>query len=125
MQESNSITQFIDDAATSPLIDFGVSCAVEVNDAVAAHLARIHAEDLRVADYIEANPEKCMDEARAFVARFLGSARHVKYRWILQRWDHLLQTKTPSEIAQIFREGKDETEEIRSSAPFCGEALLS
>lgn len=103
----------------------GVSGAVEAQDGLAAHLARIHAEDLRVADYIEANPEQSIREAKAFVARFIDSSRHAKYRWILERWDRLLETRTASEIAQIFREGKDETEELRSSAPFCGEALLS
>lgn len=123
MHRSNTITQFIDDAATSPLIDFGVLDAVEVKDAVAAHLARIHGEDLRVADYIEAHPEQSIREAKVFVARFMDSSRHAKYRWVLERWNLLLETKTASEIAQMFREGKDETEELRSSAPFCGEAL--
>lgn len=125
MQGFPSQAQSLTNEAKPPLVTLAMPGNGGNLEAVAAHQARIHTEDLRVANYIEANPEQSIREAKAFVARFMNSSRHAKYRWVLERWNLLLETKTASEIAQIFREGKDETEELRSSAPFCGEALLS
>lgn len=97
----------------------------EVERSVADLKARLHEEDLRVALYIESQPEKSIAEAKAFVARFLGSASHLRYHWVLEKWDELLQSKSSAEIVRVFREGKDETEELRSCAPFCGKEFMS
>ncbi len=84
--------------------------------------ARHHEEDLKLADYIESHPASLVD-AKAFVKRFLGSDRHSRYHWILQEWRRILETKSAHEIAAIFRDGSETTDELRSSAPFCGPAL--
>ena len=95
----------------------------EVQRAIAELKHRVHTEDLKIASYIESNPEQSISEAKAFVSRFLGSQRHARYHWILRRWDKLLNTKSALEIAAIFRTENEATEELRSSAPFCGAAL--
>jgi superfamily II RNA helicase len=93
----------------------------EVNRAVADLKARQHAEDLKIAERIEAESEQTLAEARAFVNRFLASPQHSPYHWILLRWQNILNTQSPGEIINLFRQGDDATEELRASAPFCGE----
>ncbi len=108
----------------SAAIPFNLNEAqAEVRRAVAELKSRVHSEDLKIADFIEANPVQSLREAREFVTRFLGSEKHARHHWILRRWDKLLETKSATDIAAIFRAGGDETEELRSSAPFCGVAL--
>lgn len=101
----------------------GHAAKAEVQRAVAELKARLHAEDLKIALYIEAHPVESIADAKAYVERFLGSPRHTRYHWILRRWQRLLDTLTAVEIVAIFRTGSDDTEELRSSAPFCGSAL--
>jgi hypothetical protein len=86
---------------------------------IQAMMARQHQNDLRVADYVEANPQS-IEDAKKYVSRFLASERHQRYHWGLLQWKELLETKTPAELASILRDTSEATEELRSSPPFCG-----
>lgn len=94
-----------------------------VEQAIAAHQQHLHAEDLKIADYIERFPQRSIEEARSFVERFLQSTRHTRYHFILRQWQRILDTRTPESIAAMFRASAPKTEELRTSAPFCGASL--
>lgn len=75
-------------------------------------------QDLRVADYLEANLQ-VIEIAKKYTARFLAGERHHRHHWVLQQWKELLETKTPAELVAILLDTSDASEELRSSPPFC------
>ena len=95
----------------------------EVQQAIAEQHERARVEDIRIARYIEQNPEESITEAKRFVERFLSSPAHSRYHWILKRWQVILRRDSATDIAKIFKLGSESTEELRSSTPFCGAHL--
>lgn len=106
----------------NPTPEMIAAARAEKKRQIEAMTARQHQRDLRVADYVETHPQ-AIDDAKRYVARFLASERHQRYHWMLHQWKELLETKTPAELAAILRDTSEATEELRSSPPFCGEAL--
>jgi N-glycosylase/DNA lyase len=74
---------------------------------------RVHS---RLAEMVEKNPEvisQGLDKVREQLARPLCAART-----IYLEWETILTTKSAEYIADLMRDTSDDTEQLRSCAPF-------
>ncbi|HRQ89860.1 MAG TPA: hypothetical protein PLA50_13755 [Bacteroidia bacterium] len=70
-----------------------------------------------LANYIESHPE-AMDQAKAFVERFLDSPAHSALRWALREWHGILEQSSPAQIAALLGNESEATRHLRETCPF-------
>ena len=71
-----------------------------------------------LADYVEEHPAEALEQASAYVHKFLESRGHVRLHHALQKWNDILHTWPLSKIISLLRETNEETRELRETSPF-------
>ena len=79
----------------------------------AREVQRLHS----LADYVEQHPES-VNQAKAYVDKFLGSPGHVRLHWALEKWSVILSSWSLRQIAGLLRDRGESSRALRETSPF-------